>query len=327
MVKGKTTSTKKESATAKLKADAVNGKKVSPQEDTKNDATWNATQNPTTDVQEEQEDEVWDTVRVLEETHRCDCRTDDCTNKAVVVWASNSDPADEWPLCVPCQEKDFGGWLEGVAPPAYLETSEVPANISAESTAEVAAKNTAEVTFEVTAAEVPTKVATEVTAEAPTNVATEVTTKILTTKAATYVAVEVATKLASEPESTGMTEAVPMAIVTDQPTKEGPAAVPSGADNRNDNVTVPSMQTGASKGNDGIDGDVEAQGGDEEVMELWELKKVMSIADVTDGPIKCSTDTCTLAAACVYVSNQALKWYSCLDCQVRTNIATDRQRT
>jgi hypothetical protein len=57
---------------------------------------------------------------------------------------------------------------------------------------------------------------------------------------------------------------------------------------------------------------------DEEMEEVWDVKKIMSIADVNDGPIKCKTETCALAAACVYVSNMepTTKWYSCLDCQV-----------
>ena len=56
----------------------------------------------------------------------------------------------------------------------------------------------------------------------------------------------------------------------------------------------------------------------DEMEEVWDVKKVMSIADVNDCPIKCSTETCTLAAACVYISNlaPAEKWYTCLDCQV-----------
>jgi hypothetical protein len=65
----------------------------------------------------------------------------------------------------------------------------------------------------------------------------------------------------------------------------------------------------------------EAPDGDqgEEMEEAWNVKKVMSIADVSDCPIKCSTEKCALAAACVYVSNFAPteKWYTCLDCQVR----------
>jgi hypothetical protein len=54
--------------------------------------------------------------------------------------------------------------------------------------------------------------------------------------------------------------------------------------------------------------------------EEWDLKQILSIAAVTHQcPIKCSHDTCTLAAATVWVSNlkPSENWYSCLDCQVR----------
>jgi hypothetical protein len=78
-----------------------------------------------------------------------------------------------------------------------------------------------------------------------------------------------------------------------------------------------------SESNDGKvinakDGENEEEDEHEEVEEAWDVKKIMSIADVNDGPIKCKTETCALAAACVYVSNMepTTKWYSCLDCQV-----------
>lgn len=53
--------------------------------------------------------------------------------------------------------------------------------------------------------------------------------------------------------------------------------------------------------------------------EVWNLVKIIGVdALLIDSPIKCSTDTCLLPAACVYVSTQAPKekWYTCLDCQV-----------
>ena len=51
----------------------------------------------------------------------------------------------------------------------------------------------------------------------------------------------------------------------------------------------------------------------------WDLKKVYSMKDLNDPcPVKCASDTCTLQAAVVYVSNQTgKKWHGCLDCQVR----------
>lgn len=57
---------------------------------------------------------------------------------------------------------------------------------------------------------------------------------------------------------------------------------------------------------------------EDEEKEVWDLKKILSIAEITECPIKCSSDACTLPAACAWVSNlNPTKWYSCLDCQVR----------
>jgi hypothetical protein len=56
-----------------------------------------------------------------------------------------------------------------------------------------------------------------------------------------------------------------------------------------------------------------------EAEEVWDLVKIIGIdALLIDSPVKCSTETCLLPAACVYVSSQAPteKWYTCLDCQV-----------
>jgi hypothetical protein len=56
---------------------------------------------------------------------------------------------------------------------------------------------------------------------------------------------------------------------------------------------------------------------EEPQMEGWDLRKVMSVAELSrEGTVKCSTETCVLAAAVVYQSTLTKeKWYSCLDCQ------------
>ncbi len=69
------------------------------------------------------------------------------------------------------------------------------------------------------------------------------------------------------------------------------------------------------------DPDTPEHGGDNEsdAEEVWDLVKIIEIdALLIDSPVKCSTDTCLLPAACVYVSSHASteKWYTCLDCQV-----------
>lgn len=69
------------------------------------------------------------------------------------------------------------------------------------------------------------------------------------------------------------------------------------------------------------DGECDATDNDESKAEevLWDLKKIMSIAEVThECPIKCSHETCSLPAASIWVSTEKPtdNWYSCLDCQV-----------
>jgi hypothetical protein len=68
-------------------------------------------------------------------------------------------------------------------------------------------------------------------------------------------------------------------------------------------------------GTDGLEAKDEA----EKVQEVWELRRILSIKDITEAPTKCSNPTCQTTAACIYVSNLAPEdeWFSCLDCQVR----------
>lgn len=57
---------------------------------------------------------------------------------------------------------------------------------------------------------------------------------------------------------------------------------------------------------------------DDEEDEVWDLKKIMSHAAITNpnGFVKCSTDDCDLAACCLYVGSvTGQKWYTCIDCQ------------
>ncbi|KAL7572536.1 hypothetical protein ACA910_000359 [Epithemia clementina (nom. ined.)] len=56
---------------------------------------------------------------------------------------------------------------------------------------------------------------------------------------------------------------------------------------------------------------------EDEVDEQWDVKKIMSIKDLTDFPVICSAEGCVNVAALVYISNLAPteNWYSCLDCQ------------
>jgi hypothetical protein len=52
--------------------------------------------------------------------------------------------------------------------------------------------------------------------------------------------------------------------------------------------------------------------------EKWDIQKIISMEELMrEGTIKCSAETCSLAAAALYCStNLKEKWYSCLDCQL-----------
>lgn len=67
----------------------------------------------------------------------------------------------------------------------------------------------------------------------------------------------------------------------------------------------------------------EANSDENEADEVWDVKKIMSIAAINhECPIKCSHETCDLPAAVAMVSNVKPNenWYSCLDCQVCSTI-------
>jgi hypothetical protein len=260
MGKGKKSTTKNESKMDELEAGSSassrNNKKVSSEDVTNTndtDAPLNSTGSPTTDSAA---DEVWDILRVIEDPNdTCCCRTEECESMAVAVWASTSDPTEEWPMCEKCQEKDFGGWPANITPPKHAQSS-----------------------------------------------------------------VDNEDDEAPDPKETS-DEKEPDEVATEEKAEETAQATPTADETCKDEEPDPSKVT---ESNDKIDDDTNREGGvagddqGEEMEEAWDVKKVMSIADVNDCPIKCSTETCTLAAACVYVSNLAPteKWYTCLDCQV-----------
>lgn len=67
--------------------------------------------------------------------------------------------------------------------------------------------------------------------------------------------------------------------------------------------------------------------GDDEEEEQWDIKKIMSIHDVTNCPVLCSTEGCNLPAAVILVSTlkPTEKWYSCLPCQVCSDLTLSTQ--
>src|SRR3569623_156873 len=82
-----------------------------------------------------EEQGVWDLVRVLspqpfsQESNTVvtptECRMDGCEKAAIVVWAESLRLEDEWPLCEGCQEKEFGGWPEGITAPTTSTNNDV----------------------------------------------------------------------------------------------------------------------------------------------------------------------------------------------------------
>jgi hypothetical protein len=77
------------------------------------------------------------------------------------------------------------------------------------------------------------------------------------------------------------------------------------------------METATSSVLHATETEEEARSDDEEAAEQWELKKIMTAADVNKKkPVKCTS--CDLCAAVLYVeATTSVKWYGCLDCQVR----------
>lgn len=66
------------------------------------------------DAPQKETDEIWDIVHVIPtDGDQITCRNKNCSQNAVVSWASNLDPEDTWDICEDCQQKEFGGWPPG----------------------------------------------------------------------------------------------------------------------------------------------------------------------------------------------------------------------
>ena len=66
------------------------------------------------DAPEKETDEIWDIVHVIPtDGDQITCRNNNCSQNAVVSWASNLNPEDTWDICEDCQQKEFGGWPLG----------------------------------------------------------------------------------------------------------------------------------------------------------------------------------------------------------------------
>jgi hypothetical protein len=301
MGKGKKNTMKHESKVDEQEAGASRKKQKVSSEDDTNDATLNSTGSPATDPAEE----VWDVVRVLEDPKTCDCRTPECESKAVAVWAGTLDLTDEWPLCQECQERDFGVSPADITPPKRVESNAQNGDTATPVPNETDDKE-------------PDEVATEEKIEATTQDATTANETCTDKKFGPSKVTESNNNKdsdASDRDDKELDE-----VATEEKTEATARDAPTADETCNDKECDPSKVTESNDNKDGNTNDEGQAAGDEEgeAEEVWDVKKVMSIADVKDCPIKCSTEKCTLAAACVYVSNLAPteKSYSCLDCQV-----------
>jgi hypothetical protein len=245
---------------------------------------------------DEVRDAIWDVVHVIGKDETVCCRTEECEEVAVATWAMDLDPDDKWPLCEPCQDKEFGGWPEGLGPKPTANAAP-----SANGTLEVATNE-------------------EFLHEDPTGTTTmDIVDKVSTTKHQ-ETPEEQADKIQ---ESSNAETARPGANMNDR--EAGDSSITNKSDTTTDMQVehfVSQETTGSvddcdanetqTNSSDPVD---ESNNDDEE--EMWDLTKILPHSQVTkECPIKCSTEDCRLAACCVWVSNLSPnKWYCCIDCQ------------
>ena len=284
-------------------------------------------------VEEEEEDEVWDVVRVVPRSQPCECRTEGCSAQAVATWATNLEPEDKWDICEACQLKDFGGWPEGVEPDDDDDEQEEEQ--------EAGVKDPEETGDTIGSKEPPS---TEPAPQDSSNLSTDPSK-------------DVDTSIDSVKEHDNKSDATPSAVVDpsqddDPSTNATNASTDESASQDPENVDAPTSAEAASAdvsdepGNDAMETDESGKDAmetdetgngdamdtealsetpeepensenrsDSEEEEMWDLKKVLPLESIPS--IKCSLETCPLPACCIWVSNLDPKtnWYSCLDCQ------------
>jgi hypothetical protein len=272
----------------------------------------------------EEEDEVWDVVRVVPKNKSCECRTEGCSAQAVATWATNLEPEDKWDMCEECQLSDFGGWPDNVEPD---DEDEEP---------EAGVKDPQETGDKIDKKEPPS---TELTPQGSSNPSIDPSK-------------DVDTSIDSVKEDDSKSDATPSAVdepsqgvdpSTNASTDESANQDPTSAD-APPNAEATSSEVTDDPGNDATErdksendametdetGNDDAMGteapseetpedsedrSDIEEEEMWDLKKVLPLESIPS--IKCSSETCCIPACCIWVSNLNPKtnWYSCLDCQ------------
>jgi hypothetical protein len=281
-------------------------------------------------VKEEEEDEVWDVVRVVPKNKSCECRTEGCSAQAVATWATNLAPEDMWDMCEACQLKDFGGWPQGVEPDEDDGEEEQEAGVKATQETGDTIDNKEPPSTESSAPQDSSNPSTDPSKDVDKSIDSvkEDDNKTDATPSAVEEpsqAVDPSTNASidesANPDPAGAdgppTDEAASSEVSDDPGKDAMETDERGKDametdeTGNDNAMdteAPSEETPEEPE------DLEDRSDNEEE-EMWDLKKVLPLESIPS--IKCSLETCPLPACCIWVSNLDPKtnWYSCLDCQ------------
>jgi hypothetical protein len=286
--------------------------------------------------EEEEKDELWDLVRVVPKSKSCKCRTETCSAQAVATWASNLEPEDKWDLCEECQLEDFGGWPEGIEPDDDDDEEQKSGVKDPQETGDKIDNKEPS----------STEPAPQDSSNTSTSPSEDVDTSIDLDKEdanksdATPSAVEpsqeddpstnVSTNESANQDPASdvpPTAEAASSEVSNDPGNDATETAESGNDAmETDETGNDAMETDETGNSDVMDTEAPSEETPEEPEdledrsenedeEMWDLKKVLPLESIPS--IKCSLETCSLPACCIWVSDLDPKtnWYSCLDCQ------------
>ena len=249
--------------------------------------------------------EQWDFVKVIDQAKEsCACRTEGCESKAVVVWQSSLDPQgdDVWPMCEGCQERDFGGWPDGMESSAstMFDTTGKESE-EGEDTSPLDGPETKPNEPEAN----DTLTSDDMEVESQEDVEQWDFVKLID---------QAQESCACRTDGCG-NKAVVVWQSSFDPMGEDTWPLCEECQEQDfggwpEELTPPSI---AAKAADKDFVDEDADGG-------WDLKKIIPKHEIIEFPIQCDDPGCNLLAAVVWVnnSNPSEKWRGCLDCQVWT---------
>ena len=231
-------------------------------------------------------DEKWDLVHMIPKGENETCRTDKCKKRAVSAWASSIEPGDLWTLCKECQDMSFPSneeiKIDGSTANSILNTEVVKSsldNVSAEGS------NCMESTCTGSAA---TNHESDHGANSISN------DECLLSSCHGIVTAADTSQESSDQPFTDEVETKDSCTKSDNSAK----SIISGDNSGTKNTVTEDARHGSP--------------------EAWELIQILSLSRLSqEGTVKCSSETCSLAACSVWKSNLAPteKWYSCIDCQ------------